>query len=173
MTGIGMSEKQAWLNLTSGEHTENIAIYELLRRRCKFIVCVSGESDPDFTIDSIAISVGNAQSDFGIRVGSKFNKLRTLPIAKNAEVHLGFSHIYYPDRATGFLLYVGLSMKGHNSQKMAMAEFFDAEQIEACRQMGIRVGDHLLSQQLIADSRPASIPEWFRQLALNSLNSRF
>ena len=86
---------------------------------------------------------------------------------------MGFSHIYYPDRATGFLLYVGLSMKGHNSQKMAMAEFFDAEQIEACRQMGIRVGDHLLSQQLIADSRPASIPEWFRQLALNSLNSRF
>src|SRR5262249_42054666 len=40
MTGIAMSEKQAWLNLSDGGHIENMAVYELLRRRCKYIICV-------------------------------------------------------------------------------------------------------------------------------------
>ena len=33
MTGIGMSEEAAWLNLSDGGHIENLAVYELLRRR--------------------------------------------------------------------------------------------------------------------------------------------
>ena len=47
MGGVGMAENHRWLNLSDGGHIENLAIYELLRRRCKFIVCVDGESDPD------------------------------------------------------------------------------------------------------------------------------
>src|SRR6185503_11990087 len=38
MTGVGMSERAAWLNLSDGGHIENMAVYELLRRRCKFII---------------------------------------------------------------------------------------------------------------------------------------
>jgi hypothetical protein len=49
MTGIAMSEKQAWLNLSDGGHIENMAVYELLRRRCKFIISVDGEADPQST----------------------------------------------------------------------------------------------------------------------------
>ena len=52
MTGIAMSEKQAWLNLSDGGHIENMAVYELLRRRCKFIICV--EANPIRTSPSRA-----------------------------------------------------------------------------------------------------------------------
>ena len=43
MTGIAMSEKQKWVNLSDGGHIENMGVYELLRRRCKFIISVDGE----------------------------------------------------------------------------------------------------------------------------------
>jgi hypothetical protein len=41
-----MSEKTRYLNLSDGGHIENLGVYELLRRRCKFVVAVDGEADP-------------------------------------------------------------------------------------------------------------------------------
>lgn len=35
--GTGMSEASKWLNLSDGGHIENMGVYELLRRRCKFM----------------------------------------------------------------------------------------------------------------------------------------
>ena len=35
--------------LTDGGHIDNLAIYELLRRRCRLIISIDAEADPDFT----------------------------------------------------------------------------------------------------------------------------
>ena len=40
-----MNERGDWINLTDGGHIENLGIYELLRRRCKYIVAIDGEED--------------------------------------------------------------------------------------------------------------------------------
>ena len=32
-----MNEKGPWINLSDGGHIENLGVYELLRRRCKYI----------------------------------------------------------------------------------------------------------------------------------------
>ena len=37
----------SYLNLSDGGHVENLALYELLRRRCKFIIAIDGEADPE------------------------------------------------------------------------------------------------------------------------------
>src|SRR6266404_1684937 len=63
MTGIGMAETNAWLNVSDGGHIENMGIYELLRRRCKFIVCVDGEADPESTFHGQLTLVRQAQID--------------------------------------------------------------------------------------------------------------
>ena len=68
MTGIHMSENEAWLNLSDGGHIENMGVYELLRRRCKFIVCVDGEADPASTFQGQLTLVRHAQIDLGIRI---------------------------------------------------------------------------------------------------------
>src|ERR1041384_3646987 len=76
MTGLRMSEQQAWLNLSDGGHIENMAVYELLRRRCKFIISVDGEADPPSTFHGHLTLVRHAQIDFGIRIDPKLNELR-------------------------------------------------------------------------------------------------
>ena len=45
LTGLFMNERSNYLNLSDGGHVENLALYELLRRRCKFIIAIeTGES---------------------------------------------------------------------------------------------------------------------------------
>ena len=37
-----IQENMKYLNVSDGGHIENLGAYELLRRRCKFIICVDG-----------------------------------------------------------------------------------------------------------------------------------
>jgi hypothetical protein len=187
MTGIGMSEKQAWLNLSDGGHIENMAVYELLRRRCKYIICVDGESDPECTFHGLMTLVRHAQIDFGIRIGSRLNDIRPDPKSIYSQAHAAFCRIYYPDGAIGTLLYMKLSVTGNESElirryrtlhpdfphQSTLDQFFDEEQFEAYRQLGVHVADGLFSRALMSGNiNPTSVPQWFRQLAASLLEPK-
>jgi hypothetical protein len=184
MIGIGMSEKQAWLNLSDGGHIENVAVYELLRRRCKYIICVDGEADPECTFQGLMTLVRHAQIDFGIRIDSRLNDMRPDPKTHYSQTHAAFCRILYPDGAIGLLLYMKLSVTGNEPElirryrilhpdfphQSTLDQFFDEEQFEAYRQLGVHVADGLFSRALMsANTDPAGVPQWFRQLAANLL----
>jgi hypothetical protein len=63
-----VDEKSTYINLSDGGHIENLAIYELLRRRCKFIVAIDGECDPKITCGSLLTLINFAKIDFGIEI---------------------------------------------------------------------------------------------------------
>ncbi len=63
-----VDEKSTYINLSDGGHLENLAIYELLRRRCKFIVAIDGECDPKITCGSLLTLINFAKIDFGIEI---------------------------------------------------------------------------------------------------------
>jgi hypothetical protein len=63
-----MSEKSPYLNVSDGGHLENLAIYELLRRRCKFIIAIDGEHDPELTFPSLRQLQRFAEVDLGVKV---------------------------------------------------------------------------------------------------------
>jgi hypothetical protein len=187
MIGIWMSENQAWLNLSDGGHIENMAIYELLRRRCKYIVCVDGEADPECAFQGLMTLVRHAQIDFGIRIDSRLNDIRPDPKTNYSQTHAAFCRVLYPDGAIGLLLYMKLSVTGNEPElirryrilhpdfphQSTLDQFFDEEQFEAYRQLGVHVADSLFSRALMSgNTRPANVPQWFRQLAANLLEPR-
>jgi hypothetical protein len=188
MTGIAMSEKQPWLNLSDGGHIENMAVYELLRRRCKFIVSIDGEADPQCSFHGHLTLVRRAQIDLGIRIESTLEDLRPNPASKYSKTHYMFCRIHYPaadskPAAVGLLLYVKLSTTGNEEElikryrlthpefphQSTLDQFFDEEQFEAYRQLGVHVMGGLFSKALMNNTRPSTIPEWFRELAKNLL----
>ena len=184
MTGIKMSEKQAWVNLSDGGHIENMAVYELLRRRCKFIISVDGESDPQSTFQGHLTLVRHAQIDFGIRIDPKLNELRPDATSKYSQTHAMFCRIHYPTGDTGLILYIKLSVTGNESElirryrllhtdfpnQTTLDQFFDEEQFEAYRQLGVHVTEGLFSPALLRDDpAPATISQWFRYLARSLL----
>jgi hypothetical protein len=189
MIGMGMSEKAAWLNLSDGGHIENMAVYELLRRRCKFIICVDGEADPEFTFCGLMTLVRHAQIDYGIRIEPTVTELRPDPKTTWSQAHPLFCRIHYPavegqPAAIGLFLYLKLSVSGNELEliqryrachsefphQSTADQFFDEEQFEAYRQLGVHVADGLFSQTLMSgNGNPASVPDWFRRLAENLL----
>lgn len=184
MTGFRMSENEPWLNLSDGGHIENMAVYELLRRRCKFIISLDGEADPECSFHGHLTLVRHAQIDLGIRIDSTLEDLRPNPTSKYSKTHYVFSRVHYPatdsqPAAIGLMLYIKLSATGNEAElikryrllhpefphQSTLDQFFDEEQFEAYRQLGAHTMEGLFSQALMGGAVPATVPAWFRGLA--------
>lgn len=189
MSGTGLTEKTRWLNLSDGGHIENLAVYELLRRRCKFILCVDGESDPGYLFQGLMTLVRHARIDLGVRIDPRLDGLRPDPEPGHSKCHFHLCRIHYPEVSgqpgdVGLLLYLKLSVTGNESElikryrsnhpdfphQTTLDQFFDQEQFEAYRQLGVHVAEGLFLPALTNNhTEPGSVPEWFRELAKNLL----
>lgn len=190
MTGIGLNEKNPWLNLSDGGHIENMGLYELLRRRCKFIVCVDGEADPRSTFEGQLTLVRHAQIDFGVRLEPRLDDIRLDPKSTLSRTHSHLLRIHYPDagpgkpEAIGLMLYLKLSLTGDETELLkryrsispdfphesTLDQFYTEEQFEAYRQLGVHVAEGVFSKALLDENTtPADVSEWFKQLAKNML----
>lgn len=183
MFGLEMSEKRSWLNLSDGGHIENLAVYELLRRRCKFIICVDGEADPAFTFHGLMTLVRHARIDFGVNIRPALGDLRPDPATGLSKSHFHFCRVEYAPGETGLLLYLKLSVTGDESElirryrtvhpefphQTTLDQFFDQEQFEAYRSLGAHAAGTLFRDALMDGKKVGSVPEWFRQLARNLL----
>ena len=63
-----VDESSRYLNLSDGGHFENLGIYELVRRRCRYIIAIDGEADPDYRFESLGGAVRKCRTDFGIEI---------------------------------------------------------------------------------------------------------
>lgn len=189
ITGLAMSEKEAWINLSDGGHIENMGIYELLRRRCKFIISVDGEADPQSTFQGHLTLVRHAQIDFGVRIEPDLTDLRPNLTSKFSQSHSMMSRVHYPAAGSqpageGLILYMKLSVTGNELElikryrglhpdfphETTLDQFFDEEQFEAYRQLGVHIAEGLFSPALLGSTNhPTTIAEWFAGLARNLL----
>lgn len=188
MTGFAMSEQQSWINLSDGGHIENLGVYELLRRRCKFVVCVDGEADPAFSFHGLMTVVRHAQIDLGVRIDPRLDDLRLSASTQCCKTHYALCRVHYPATDTspagiGLLLYVKLSLTGNETEliqryrlvhqefphQSTLDQFFDEEQFEAYRQLGVHVMDGLFSPALVGTEPMSGTRDWFRRLAANLL----
>jgi hypothetical protein len=71
-----LNEKSWYINLSDGGHIENLGIYELLRRRCKFIIACDAEADPDLKFSGLATLIRYARVDMGIDIEIDLDGLR-------------------------------------------------------------------------------------------------
>ncbi|CCD95357.1 conserved membrane hypothetical protein [Bradyrhizobium sp. ORS 375] len=188
MTGWQMSEEEAWLNVSDGGHIENMGLYELLRRRCKFIICVDGEADPESTFHGQLTLVRHALIDFGVQIEPHLDEMRPDPKSRYSKTHAQLFRIHYPKRSedmpagTGLLLYLKLSLTGDEAELLkryrlvhpdfphqsTIDQFYDEEQFEAYRQLGVHVAEGTFAPALVPQE-PSDIREWFQQLAANML----
>lgn len=189
MTSVGMSEKDTWLNVSDGGHIENMGIYELLRRRCKFIVAVDGEADPQSTFAGQLTLVRHAQIDLGVRIEPQLDDMRPDAKSRLSRAHVQLFRIFYPagedgkPDGIGLMLYLKLSLTGDEAELLkryrglnpefphqsTIDQFYDEEQFEVYRQLGVHVAEGAFSPALMTGGQPLDVAGWFRQLAANLL----
>jgi len=62
------SDDSDYVYLSDGGHFENLALYELLRRRCKLIVACDASCDPSYTFADLHNAMERCRTDFGIEI---------------------------------------------------------------------------------------------------------
>lgn len=176
-----MDEKAACLNLSDGGHIENLAVIELLRRRCRTIIAIDGEHDPNLEFPSLRVLQRYALIDLGIDIRIDCSRVQWTTSAislgtpehmgRNSRAHFAVGRIMYPaddkgNRPTGWLIYLKLSVTGNepdavNYYRLRHSAFphdptltdqvFDEAQFEAYRRLGEHVGEDLFADELLAE----------------------
>jgi len=147
-----------WVYISDGGHFDNLGIYEMVRRGCRYIVAVDSSADPRFEFDSLGIAIRNIRIDFGISI----DLVGSLRIGEKTQgeagAHCSLFEIGYQERiggadTDGYLLYIKASHypRGPNSpvdvrqyaagmssfpHEPTSNQFFGESQFESYRALG-------------------------------------
>jgi hypothetical protein len=125
-------KRHGFVFLTDGGHIDNLGVYELLRRRCKLIIAIDGEADPDFDSGSLVQVERFARIDMnviirlnwepiGIRTQAVTNEIKNGQLKEQPGPHVAVGSISYPpltpggEREKGALIYIKASLSGDES----------------------------------------------------------
>lgn len=107
-----LNENAGYVQLTDGGHFENLAFYELIRRRARLIIVCDAGADPDLQFTDLANAMEKVRTDFGTLINCNCEGLQKLvPCASKASDNIAcavrgylISEAIYPDNSKGRLL---------------------------------------------------------------------
>lgn len=91
MTGIN----REFVYVSDGGHFETMGVYELVRRRCRFIVAIDSGADPNFLRQNLGHMIRKIRIDLGVRIELDVDETR--PIEGFAKTHVSVGRIFYND----------------------------------------------------------------------------
>ncbi len=158
---IGKTDvRKDYVCLSDGGHFDNMGLYELIRRRCKYIVLCDGEQDECFSCEGLANAVRRCRIDFGVEIEfQNFDKIIPDPTTKHAQCHYRVGKIIYPGSADGpaWLIYIKSTIHGDEPvdireyaiknakfpHQSTADQFFDEAQFESYRKLGLHIAEGL------------------------------
>jgi Patatin-like phospholipase len=177
------SDRGRWVYLSDGGHFDNLGLYEMVRRRCRFIVVIDSGCDPKCKFEDLGNAVRKAYIDFGVSIN--FGTLGIVPRQDPpvSGARFATATISYPGSTrSGWLLYIkptyyrtteGVDVRGYASDhpdfphESTTDQWFSESQLEAYRALGAHIVEHICSRG--ADVAPgASAPA----LSLEELKAR-
>jgi hypothetical protein len=101
------TEDGRWIYLSDGGHFDNLGLYEMVRRRCRYIVISDAGCDPDATLADLGDAVRKASIDFGVTIQFDALKVQSCARPPLAGPYCWVGGILYPgsDEA-GWILYI-------------------------------------------------------------------
>jgi Patatin-like phospholipase len=179
-----MREGSRTIYLTDGGHIENLGVYELLRRRCRLIIAVDAEADPEMSFRSLVALQRYARIDLGVRISLPWAEIRDGTRAASEEIaqsgglsphaaphgpHCAVGEILYPQNQSGILLYVKSSITGDENDyivdykrrfpnyphESTADQLFSEEQFEAYRALGF----HAVNELFLGSDRVGMRPK--------------
>ena len=131
-----VDDASQYVNLSDGGHFDNMGLYELVRRRCKYIIVSDAEADPEMKFEGMGTAIAKCRMDFGVEIDLDLRPLR-IGADGYSGAHCVVGTIQYPppkeetgdygangprgceclqeagdDKYTGILLYMKTSLVG-------------------------------------------------------------
>jgi hypothetical protein len=159
------TNRSSYVSLSDGGHFENLGVYELIRRRCRYIIVCDAEQDGDFAFVGLGNLIRRCRTDFGVEIDINLDQIRRLSSEKYGKAHCVVGDIIYAEDssiaedgpikpATGKLIYIKSSLSGDEPADVleyasVQKEFphqstgdqwFDEPQFESYRKLGYHIG---------------------------------
>jgi hypothetical protein len=85
-----------YVNLSDGGHFENMGLYELVRRRCKYIIVSDAEEDSQMKFEGIGGAITKCRADFGAEIDLDLRPLQIQEDTGFSNAHCVVGTIRYP-----------------------------------------------------------------------------
>ncbi len=181
-----MDETTTFVNVSDGGHIENLGLYELLRRRCRYIVVIDGECDPNLGCGAFMQAARYAKLDFGVEVDIGMDRFKPHQDG-SAKYHFSFGKIRYPNlnqenqgELEGRIVYIKLSRTGNEPagvehyrlknpdfpHQSTADQLFDEAQFEAYRCLGEHVAEDIFQMTPLESNQTSRsrLAKWFQQI---------
>ena len=163
------TDRSKYVYLSDGAHFENLAVYELVRRECDFVVASDAGEDPGYFFGDLVNAIRKCRTDLGAEIVLNLEPFR--PDAQNglARTHAVRGEIRYRNGKIGHLLYFKSCVTGNEPndvrdykrqnplfpQQSTTNQWFDETQFESYRMLGYCAAESMI---LRAD-QPATLEE--------------
>ena len=161
------STSDNFISLSDGGHFDNMGLYEMVRRKCPYIILCDAEQDSKFTCEGLANAIRRCRIDFGAEIIIDISKITERTDERHSKSHYALGEItYVGDNQTGVLLYIKSSITGDEPvdvfeyalknktfpHQTTADQFFDEEQFETYRKLGLHIAGKVLSDDKVIDA---------------------
>ena len=175
------TDDKPYVYLSDGGHFENLGLYEMVRRRCRFILVVDAGCDKEFEFEDLGNAVRKVALDLGVRItfyglsAMQFRVTKTdldLPLAPPVHA-VGTIHYREADGGgeDGIILYLKPSFHGNRIHNVGIRNYaaankdfphqstgdqwFSEAQFESYRALGFETADGILRELLKGANNPS------------------
>jgi hypothetical protein len=92
--------RSRYVNVSDGGHFENLGLYELVRRRCRYIVVSDSEADPGLGFEGLGGAIRKCRADFGVEITINPEPIRLS--GGRSRAHCVVGTVTYPETEAGF-----------------------------------------------------------------------
>jgi hypothetical protein len=163
-----VDDTSKYVMLSDGGHFDNMGVYELVRRRCRYIVICDSEEDGQHKLEGIGMAIRKCRIDFGAEIELDLRPFEHPDKAGYSSAHCVVGTITYPESPNdpGIVVYLKSSLTGDepgdilNYKKedqafphdSTMNQWFSESQFESYRRLG-----HHAAMATFLPGRPDSL----------------
>jgi glycerophosphoryl diester phosphodiesterase len=91
----GTDDRKKYVNVSDGGHFENLGVYELIRRGCRYIVVCDAGQDGRFLAEDLGNLVRQCRTDFGVEIDIDIDRIRERTNQSLSQTHCVVGRIRY------------------------------------------------------------------------------
>lgn len=149
-----VDDTRRYVYLSDGGHFDNMGLYELVRRRCRFIIVSDAEEDGEMKFGGIAMAIRKCRADFGVEISLDLRTLDRRESTGLSDRHVVIGSIKYPGiEEKGRLVYLKSSLTGDEPADLlgyhrtndafphqsTADQWFSESQFESYRRLGLHI----------------------------------
>lgn len=147
------NESSPYIYLSDGGHFENLGLYEMVRRRCRYIVVLDGGGDPEYHYEALGNALRKIRIDMKVPIDflPPYSSPGETPKSRCAVAEIRYKEID-PELENGYLVYIKpVVLASDNADVTAYQaahpafphestgnQWFNESQTESYRMLGVR-----------------------------------